>query len=100
MGILKPTQKDVALSKRFKKLSPGQVAMCRGHLESVILQYIYLDDSALESAKRDKTNELSRLHGSGFGEYLWTEAAAQLSSLFTGKEKRLNKGAWQSMVPE
>jgi len=100
VGIMEPTAQDVALSKRYRNLSPGQVAMCRGHLESLVVQYIGWDDEMLAGAKRAKIEELNRLHGPGLAADLWKEIVEKLASLFSGTEINLNRGAWQCMIAQ
>jgi len=100
VGKVEPTAQDVALSKRGRKLSPGQVALCRGHLESLIIQYIGWDDKTLAEVKRAKTAELSRLHGRGLADDLWKEVVAQMTALFPYLQIFLNRGAWQCMIDE
>ena len=98
IGPMKPSEQDVALSKRFPKLSPGQIALCRGHLESIAIQYIGWDDKELQEARCAKVAELNRTHGSGLAEPLWQEVIDHLESLFQGNEIRQNVGAWQSLI--
>lgn len=82
---LQLSPEDEALSKRFPSLSPGQVAMCRAHFESLIVQYYGWNYETLNEARRQKVAEANRLHGMGFGEALWGECLASIHSLFGNK---------------
>lgn len=88
------TPADIALSERFPKLSPGQVAMCRGRLESIILSYIGWNEEKLEEARKEEIMELNRSHGIGFGEELWEECQANMLSLFDADSLEASKDAW------
>lgn len=100
MGTIKPSPKDVALSKRFPNLSPGQIAICRGHLESLAIQYVGWNDTILEDVRISKVKEINRLHGPGLADILWKEVVGHLKSLFKDHEIYQNHGAWQSMLED
>lgn len=85
---------DQALSERYHPLSPPQVAMCRGHLESVIIQYVGWNDIELEDAQGVKVAELNRSHGNGFGDELWEECISRILSLFDPATLHASKGTW------
>jgi hypothetical protein len=88
------TSADQLLAEKYPNLSPGKVAMCRGHLESIILSYIGWNERMLEKARIDKIAELDRSHGSGFGEELWEEVHSTTLALFDSATLEASKGAW------
>lgn len=84
-SIMKPSHGDVALSQRFQTrniLSPNQVALCRAHLESIVIQFYGWSNDMLRQSRRDKIAELNQLYGRGFGEALWGECENRIASLF------------------
>jgi len=92
--IQSPTPADIVLAESFSKLSPSQIALCRGHLESIILSYIGWNDQELEKVKNDKVNELNNRHGIGFGDALWGECSANIRSLFDDETLQASNGTW------
>ena len=100
MGTTEPSAKDVALSKRHKRLSLGQIALCRGHLESLVIHYIGWDDATLADVMQAKITELNRYHGPGLADDLWREVVADMTSRFNGNELQMNRGAWKSMLDD
>lgn len=78
---INPTARDVVLANKFRTLSPGQVSMCRGHLESIVISYIGWDHRSLADARREKVKELNSYYGRGFGNEMWAQAQADISKL-------------------
>jgi hypothetical protein len=94
---VQPQKIDNALSKKYPQLSPQQIAMCRGHLESIILSYIGWNDDVLAMAQRAKIMELVQSHGNvSFASELWDECQARIRLLFDETTLRKSKGAWIS----
>lgn len=90
--------KDRLLAQKYLgRLSPGQVGMCRGHLESIILSYIGWDEETLQEARREKVIELTRSHGPGFAEELWEECDTTIRALFDAASLKASKGAWKRL---
>jgi len=90
------TSADRMLSEKYPNVSPGQVSMCRSHLESIILSYIGWNDRMLHKARRDKVVQLNNSHGSGFGENLWEEVHTDVLALFDSATLQASKGAWET----
>ena len=89
------TTADTALSERFPQLSLGQIAMCRGHLESIIISFVGWNDKALEHVRDDKTAEPNERHDNGFGEELWEECHESIPALFDAPTWEESKDAWK-----
>ena len=87
---------DLELAKRFPKLSPGQIAMCRAHIESIIISFVGWNADKLERARIEKVFELNRSHGPGFGEALWQECLSAMLALFDNETLEASKGAWDT----
>lgn len=92
------TSADLALANRFPRLSPGQVAMCRGSIESHIIQFVGWNEEKLESARSQKTMELNMYHGFGFGEALWDECLSTMLALFDPETLEASKDAWDKVL--
>ena len=88
-GEFKPSDRDVNLARKYHRISPGQVAMCRGHLESLVITYIGRDNWTLNDVKRQKTIELNGLYGYGLGNELWAQAHEDMFKLTGGKHDQL-----------
>jgi hypothetical protein len=88
-GEFKPSDRDVNLARNYHRISPGQVAMCRGHLESLVITYIGRDNRSLQDVKRQKTIELNGLYGYGLGNELWAQAHEDMFKLTGGKHDQL-----------
>mmetsp|Transcript_12727 Transcript_12727/g.23862 ORF Transcript_12727/g.23862 Transcript_12727/m.23862 type:complete len:476 (+) Transcript_12727:79-1506(+) len=97
MKIVKPSEKDKKLAQRYP-LSKAQVAICRDHFESIIIQYYGWDEKNLGLARREKIREVNQSHGAGFGEELWAQVEAKVGSYFNKQTLEESKGAWQSIV--
>eukprot|EP00977_Amphora_coffeiformis_P018868 scaffold6764_cov169-Amphora_coffeaeformis.AAC.6 len=91
-------QADQRLAQRFSRLSPGQMGMCRAHLESIIIQYMGWNESELQEGKRQKVAELNDLHEMGLGDALWDECHAHIRSLFDDKIPALPESAWKDLI--
>jgi hypothetical protein len=86
---------DLGLAKQFPKLSPGQIAMCRGHLESIILSFVGWNEDKLEQARAEKISEVTMSHGRGFAEALWDECLSTMIDLFDPATLEASKEAWK-----
>lgn len=84
---------DHALSQRFPVISPQQVAMCRAHVESLVVQFVAWNEETLEKVRQSKVGELNGLYGAGFGDALWAESVERIKSLF-GPALEDNIDAW------
>jgi len=94
---VKPSDKDKKLAQRYP-LSKAQVAICRAHLESVIIQYIGWDSTNYTNSRKDKLKELNSIYGAGFGEELWTQVEAKVESYFNKTILEESEGAWESLL--
>jgi hypothetical protein len=99
MTIVKPSEKDKKLAQKYP-LSKVQVAICRDHFESIIIQYYGWDEEKLALARRDKIKEVNTIHGSGFGEELWAQVEAKVGSYFNKQILEESKGAWKCIINE
>lgn len=96
------TSADRRLARRFRdRLSSHQVAMCRGHVESVILSITWgRDHFELEEAKQEKVAELSQRYGRGFGDALWQECSQQIHSLFDSGSLTRAERTWKTLIQQ
>ena len=99
MNIYKPSDKDKKLAQRFP-LSKNQVAICRSHLESIIIQYIGWDSKACARARKDKIKELNSLYGAKFGDELWSQVEAKVESYFNKSALEESEGAWECLLKQ
>ena len=86
---------DRSLSEKYPHLSPGQVSMCRSHLESVIISYIGWNEDMLSKAYKERITHLDEHHGPGFGEDLWQEVHSSMVALFPPEILDVSKNAWK-----
>lgn len=98
VGRFKANKRDIDLSKRFRHLSPGQISIMRGHLESLVIQYIGWNAPALDDVKFSKIMEINRCHGPGIGDSLWRQVESDMRNLFKRDEMRNSRLAWESIL--
>jgi len=98
--IAPPSAADTSLSERFPRLSPSQVSFCRGHTESIVIQFCGWNDEAMEKVRTQNVAELDSLYGVGFGDALWEECLECILSLFDSATLEMSKGAWKSPSQE
>ncbi len=93
-----PSQQDIKLAAKYRKLSPYQVRMCRLHVESLLIQHIGWNDKKTAAARRYKCQELDSLHGRGFGTDLLKEVEAELWQSLGKNAAAQSKGAWKQLL--
>ena len=71
-------EEDEELAQAFSRM-PGQIAMIRGYIESIVIQYVAWNPRLLEMRRKDKVAEISRNHGPGLADRLWDAAVAKFS---------------------
>jgi hypothetical protein len=98
MDMGKPSQQDIELAAKYRKLSPSQVRMCRLHVESIMIQHIGWDAKKTTKARRCKCQELDRRHGMGFGTDLFKEVEAELWESLGENAAAQSKGAWKQLL--
>jgi hypothetical protein len=93
------TDADRMLSEKYPNLSPGQVAIIRSHLESLIITVIeLLDERMLEKLRSKKIAKINKSHGPGFGEDLWEEAYSDILALFDSETFEATSEAWRKFA--
>jgi hypothetical protein len=89
-----PCDADAELASRHCAVSPRQVAMCRGHVESSVTQDHGWNEVSLKKFERAKVDELNNLHGDGFGVEMWSQSCDKFGSMFTSDLLEKNRCAW------
>jgi hypothetical protein len=92
------TAADEELAKIYTTLSPAQVAICRLHLNSLIVGYdIWSQDNAA-AFFNGKKQELNELYGAGFGDTLFAEEQTAFRAAFDAEKLAMNEGLLQYFV--
>jgi len=82
-------------STDYPALSPTQVALCRRHLESIMLRYCYWNEPVLEDFEIRVIRQIDMYHGRGLGKLVWKHCLEKVRSCFSTEEQWLNQ-TWSS----
>lgn len=89
------TTHDAELAAKYRCLQPGQVAMCRGRIESTVIQYCTWCPEGAAKLRRRAVGELDSAYGKGLGDELWECATATFEGHFSRSLTERNRAWWQ-----
>ena len=92
----RPTAHDAELAAKYRRLQPGQVAMCRGRIESTVIQYCVWCPEGAASMRQKAVGELDGIYGKGLGDELWASATATFEGHFSRALTERNRAWWQT----
>ena len=75
----------------YPSLSPTQIALCRSHLESIIVRYCYWNEPVLEDCEIRVIRQVDMYHGRGLGKLVWKHCSDMVRSRFSVEEQKLNQ---------
>lgn len=80
---------------KYRSLSPTQIALCRGHFESIIVRYCYWNEPVLEDCEIRVIRQVDMYHGRGLGKLVWKHCSDTVRSCFSVEEQKLNQ-SWST----
>jgi hypothetical protein len=94
-----PDVRDVKLASKYKCLKPEQVAMCRGNIESTVIQYCVWCPEGAAAMQHKAVGHLDQIYGQGLGGELWEKATALFESYYPPAlwQSETGFGRWRRM---
>jgi hypothetical protein len=90
-----PHARDVELAAKYRGLQPGQMAICRRKIESVVIQYCVWCPEGAAANRRMFVGELDGTYGPGLGDELWDCTTATFEGHFSHAMAERNRAWWQ-----
>jgi hypothetical protein len=88
---------DRTLAAQYK-MPPAQIAICRAHATSLVIQFAAFSTMHLERIRKDEVDAINQAHGRGLGDAIFQQVEQYCASMFTVEQAAANKALYENKM--